>query len=267
MMPRIFVLVVLLLAAADFGIAQENPRPVSILSTFNLSSDESALLTQAVELLDKGERESGTFLLGAIIVGNSESDEMRAACLALADSYNDAGGSQSLALADFLYSQLLSSKPDDKNADSILYRLAQTQLRRKITGEGSTTILAEKSLKTLLERFPKSTLRPQAEELLHKVQETLGDSDLAVAKFYFTNRGAMAGAEDRLKEIIEKYTHYSKMDEVLLLLGKTELAREEYEESAKYLRLLIEKYPNSCNAPAARELLGNRGEILPQSCK
>jgi len=141
---------------------------------------------------------------------------------------------------------------------------------------------AERTLMALMQQYPDATNLPEVKTKLDQIRERLGDADLGVAKFYYTNRGAMAGAEDRLKEIIEKYPNYSKMDEVYHMLGLTEEQREDTEQAGRYFSELAQKYPNSefyqdsiahlkkydmqippadPNAPAAREKMGIVGQM------
>ena len=167
-----------------------------------------------------------------------------------------------------LCAEWLSIEQNDANADQVLYRLAEVQM--KLANDRDADFWprkAEKNLKNLLQQFPKSPLFPQAESDLYKMQETLADRDLGVARFYWTNRGAFAGAEDRLNEILEKYEHYSKTDEVLLMLGRIELTQENFEQGAIYLRLLVEKYPGNKYKESACDHLSSLGGQLPDACK
>ena len=44
--------------------------------------------------------------------------------------------------------------------------------------------------------------------------------NLDVARYYLTKRKAYDGARDRLQEIIETYPDFSRMDEVVFLMGE-----------------------------------------------
>jgi len=265
MKPRNLVLLVFLALIAQPLFAQDETKRPLPLSEGDISQEENALLKQAFELSEKGELETSWFLLKAIIEGYGKSSGSQVAQLALANSYYSAGGSEALARAEVLYTEWSSLNWQDEEGDRVLYRLAQLQMRTLVRRDDELH-RAEKTLNTLLERFPQTSLRSQVENDLHKIQENLADQDLVVAKFYYTNRGAMAGAEDRLMEILEKYKSYSKTDQVLWLLGKVEHVKEDDEQSGVYLRLLITKYPTSSLRADACDQLGSDGEILPDKC-
>lgn len=79
--------------------------------------------------------------------------------------------------------------------------------------------------------------------------------NLEVAKYYLNKRKAYAGARDRLQEIIETYPDFSRMDEVVYLMGEIHLKLGKQEVAADYFKKLLKVYPNSELAKKAREQL------------
>ena len=79
--------------------------------------------------------------------------------------------------------------------------------------------------------------------------------NLEVAKYYLNKRKAYAGARDRLQEIIETYPDFSRMDEVVYLMGEVHLKTGKPEVAADYFKKLLKVYPNSELAKKAREQL------------
>jgi tetratricopeptide (TPR) repeat protein len=130
---------------------------------------------------------------------------------------------------------------------------------------------AEQRLKVLLQQHPQSALRPNVEERLREVQENLAMHNLGVARFYHDaryNKGrgsGLKGAQSRLKEIVEKYPHFSYMDEVLFRLGTTFQLEEEPDEAAKYFQEILRDHPNSDYAEKAREQLEIIGVPIPEA--
>ena len=78
---------------------------------------------------------------------------------------------------------------------------------------------------------------------------------LTVARYYLTKRKAYEGALDRLQEIIDTHPGFSRMDEVLYLMGEANLKLNKPEEAADYYNRLLKEYPDSEFLKKAREKL------------
>ncbi|HLG13623.1 MAG TPA: tetratricopeptide repeat protein [Blastocatellia bacterium] len=87
------------------------------------------------------------------------------------------------------------------------------------------------------------------------VMELEAKHNLEVAKFSLTKRKAYQGARDRLQEIIDTYPDFSRMDEVVYLLGEVHLKLGKPEVAADYFEKLLKVYPDSEFAKKAREQL------------
>src|SRR5207253_536963 len=127
---------------------------------------------------------------------------------------------------------------------------------------------AEQRLKVMLQQCTQTRLRPDAELRLREVQDNLAMHSLQVARFYYDARykhtkGGLKGAQDRLKEITEKYKTFCLMDEVLLRLGTTYQEEEEPDEAAKFYQQLVRDYPNSEYVDKAKEQLNIIGAAIP----
>ena len=83
---------------------------------------------------------------------------------------------------------------------------------------------AERELKKLVQSCAGMPERYQAEEQLRVVQEELAESNFQIAKFYLEKfrlgKGGTAGPRARLELIVERYPNYTKLYEVLFLLGQ-----------------------------------------------
>jgi len=109
-----------------------------------------------------------------------------------------------------------------------------------------TKIKAERQLKALVQNCAGTPEHYQAEEHLTAVQEELAESNLQLAKFYLSKaQGGKAGGRSRLKEIIARYTKFTKLDEVLSLLGRSNIDPGYLEDAATCYRRLINDFPNS----------------------
>ena len=79
--------------------------------------------------------------------------------------------------------------------------------------------------------------------------------NLTVARYYLTKRKAYEGALDRLQEIIDTHPGFSRMDEVLYLMGEANLKLNKPEQAANYYNRLLKEYPDSEYLKKAREKL------------
>jgi len=244
------------------------------------------LFESALELMRKGRYEAGRIQLSILIGSYADSPYLPLAKIATADSYFREGGTSNLAQAEAEYQNWLSffSTTHRTLASQVMYKIAEIHVRQMLAfdRDQKESHAAERTLMALMQQYPDAAVIPEVKTKLDQIRERLAESDLNVAKFYYTNRGAMAGAEDRLKEIIEKYPHYSKMDEVYHMLGLTEEQREDTEQAGKYFSQLAQQFPNSAfyqdsiahlkkydmkvpppdpNAPPAKEKMGMVSQI------
>jgi outer membrane protein assembly factor BamD len=92
--------------------------------------------------------------------------------------------------------------------------------------------------------------------------------NLNIARFYYDSRyehrkGGLKGAQDRLKEIVEKYPNFCLLDEVLFRYATTFQEEEEPDEAAKLYQQLVRDYPNSEFIEKAKEQLNIIGAPIP----
>ena len=107
---------------------------------------------------------------------------------------------------------------------------------------------AERELSEVLRCCDDAPIRYQVEEQL-KPHEELGDSNLNIALFYLKRfhdgKGGKLGAFWRLKNILERYPTYSRLDHVLTLLGELNVADNNLDEAAAYYQRIIKDFPAS----------------------
>jgi len=85
--------------------------------------------------------------------------------------------------------------------------------------------------------------------------ETAAKHNLDVARWYLIKRKAYEGARDRLQEIIDTYPDFSRMDEVVFLMGEANLKLKKPEKATDFYNKLLKDYPGSEFAKKARERL------------
>ena len=75
--------------------------------------------------------------------------------------------------------------------------------------------------------------------------EIAAKHNLDVARWNVTKRRAFEGARDRLQEIIDTYPDFSRMDEVVFLMGEIHLKLEKTEKAIDFYNKLLKDYPSS----------------------
>ena len=85
--------------------------------------------------------------------------------------------------------------------------------------------------------------------------EVAAKHNLDVARWYLTKRKAYEGARDRLQEIIDTYPDFSRMDEVIFLMGEAHVKLNKNEKAVDYYNKLLKVYPDSEFAKRARARL------------
>jgi outer membrane protein assembly factor BamD (BamD/ComL family) len=111
---------------------------------------------------------------------------------------------------------------------------------------------AEKYVRKMVEVCPYGSSDPVLQLELQTLEEELAEHSFYIGKFYFdraqTGKNGLKGAQSRFLEIVEKYPHYSKIEDVLLLLCRTYELRsdpESYPGSQERLQELIKQFPSS----------------------
>ena len=211
-------------------------------------------------------------LFNVIITTYPESPYLPHAKLAIADSFYLEGTTSALIQAANAYQEWLTFFPTDPLADEVMLKVAETEMRQMGLPDRDVAHArkAEQRLKALMQQFPKTSLRPDAEIRLNEVQENLGMHTFQVGNFYYDRyeRGVAPnpkGAQSRYREVVEKYPNFSRRDRALYLLASTYVAEEEPDEAAKYFQQLARDYPNSEFAEKALEQLDAIGAAKPDA--
>src|SRR5687768_5756112 len=233
---------------------------------------DRVLFVEAANEVRKGNHETGRLLFATIINTYPDSPFLPLAKLAIADSFYLEGTKASLIQASQGYLDWLTFFPTDPLADDALLKVAESEMRQMGLSDRdiSNARKAEQRLKSLLQQYPQTNLRPVVEAHLKDAQESLAMHNLGVARFYYDARykghkGGLKGAQSRLKEILDKYPHFSLNDEVLFRLGTTYQQEEEPDEAAKHYQNLVRNYPNSDYLEKAKEQLSIIGAAVPDA--
>ncbi|HVS22069.1 MAG TPA: outer membrane protein assembly factor BamD [Pyrinomonadaceae bacterium] len=231
---------------------------------------DRVLFMEAAKEVRKGNHETGRLLFTTIITTYPDSPYLPMAKLAIADSFYLEGTTSSLIQAGQAYQDWLTFFPTDPLTCDAMLKVAETEMRQMGLSDRDITHArkAEQRLKVMLQQCPQTRLRPDAEMRLRQVQDSLAMHNLVIARFYQDSRypqtkQGLRGAQDRLKEIIEKYPNFCLMDEALFRQGKTFQEEEEPDKAAKYYQQLVRDHPNSDYVEKAKDQLNIIGAPIP----
>ena len=213
----------------------------------------------------------GRLLFQTIITTYPDSPYLPMSKLAVADSFYLEGSTSALIQAIAAYQDWLTFFPTHPLADRVILKIAESEMRQVGLPDRDATRAkrAETRLKALMQQYPNSILRPEAEQRLTEVQDNLGLHGLYVANYYYTqsvgqNKGGLKGAQSRYREVVEKYPNFSFADEALYKLAVTYLVEEETDQAARYFQKIVRDYPNSEWVEKSKEQLGLIGATIPE---
>lgn len=215
----------------------------------------------------------GRLLFQTIITTYPDSPYLPMSKLAVADSFFLEGSTSNLIQAIAAYQDWLTFFPTHPLADRVVLKVAEAEMRQVGLPDRDATRAkrAETRLKALLQQYPNSILKKDAELRLKQVQDNLGLHNLYIANYYYTlsvdqkKPFGLKGSQSRYREIIDKYPDFAFMDEVLYKLAVTYLLEEEMDQAARYFQRIVRDYPNSEYIDKSKEQLGIIGATIPES--
>jgi outer membrane protein assembly factor BamD len=230
------------------------------------------LFEEAAKLARKSRYETARYLFNVIITTYPDSPYLPHAKLAIADTFYLEGTTSALIQAANSYREWQTFFPTDPLADEVMLKVAEVEMRQMGLPDRDVAHArkAEQLLKALLQQYPNTALRPDAQVRLSEVQENLGMHTFQVGNFYMDRyeRGVAPnpkGAQSRYREVVEKYPNFSRRDRALYLLANTYVLEEEPDEAAKYFQEIVRNFPNSEYAEKAQEQLDAIGAPKPQA--
>ncbi len=228
------------------------------------------LFIVATREVRKGNYDVGRLLFQTIVTTYPDSPYLPMSKLAVADSFFIEGSTGTLIQAVAAYQDWLTFFPTHPLADRVVLKIAESEMRQIGLPDRDATKAkrAENRLKALLQTYPNSILKNDAQKRLAEVQDNLGLHNLLIANFYYTlavdqKKAGLKGAQSRFREIIDKYPDFKFMDEVLFRLGVTYQLEEETDQAARYFQRLMADYPNSEYSKKSKEQLELIGASVP----
>ncbi|MBI5212625.1 MAG: outer membrane protein assembly factor BamD [Nitrospirae bacterium] len=213
--------------------------------------DPEKHLAKADRLIGDKEYEEGRKLL--LEVKNRDTAKKHAphAQLKLADSYVREGD---IEIGIEEYKKFLDLYPDNQYASYAQYQIAMahySQIESPDRGSGA----AQKSLQEFMrlkELYPRNPYREVIGLRIEKAKNVIADGEFIVGEFYYKKESYNAAIE-RLEALLKRFPDYKKADNALLLLGRSYKAMKMNDKAKEAFKNLLEKYPASKLAPAAKK--------------
>ena len=242
-----------------------------LIGTVTPGRDRELFITATKEVRKKA-FDVGRLLFQTIITTYPDSPYLPMAKLAVADSFYLEGSTASLIQAVAAYQDWLTFFPTHPLADRVVLKIAESEMRQIGLPDRDATRAkrAETRLKALLQSYPNSILKKEAELRLDEVQNNLGTHNLLIANYYYNQsvtlgKGGLKGAQSRYREIIDKYPNFGSADEVLFKLANTYMLEEESDQAVRYYQRIVRDYPNSEYVAESKKQLELIGATIPEA--
>ncbi len=176
--------------------------------------------------------------------------------LGLADTYLGENSAESKVLAINEYREFLSFYPTHPRADYAQYKLGMAHYYQMFGPERDQTETREAvaELRTMVEKYPNSPLKPEAEKYLREARDRLSDAEYRVAYFYVKTQKFPPAAIDRFKSLLKDDPEYSRRDAVYFYLAQSLMKVNRGAEALPYLEQLIAEFERSEYLAPAKEL-------------
>jgi len=194
-----------------------------------------------------------------------DSEYLAKAKLAIADSYYKEGGTSGLTQAAAEYQDFITFFPflDEAAYAQLQIGMAHYRQMEKPDRDRNEAEQAEAAFQNFLEKYPKSELRPGAEQDLRNIQEVLAEGDYRIGNFYFIRHVDRAAAA-RLAELVSRYPLYSQADHANWMLGEIYERNERNDLASQYYARIAKDYPLSPLAADAKAKLVKLNVPVPQ---
>jgi len=213
----------------------------------------------------------GRLLFQTIVTTYPDSPYLPMSKLAIADSFYLEGTTSALIQAIAAYQDWLTFFPTHPLADRVVMKIAESEMRQIGLPDRDATRAkrAETRLKALLQSYPNTILKKEAEIRLAEVQNNLGTHNMLIADYYYNlsveqGKGGLKGAQSRYREVLEKYPNFADTDKVLFRLANTYMLEEETDQAVRYYQQIVRDHPNSEFVAESKKQLELVGATVPE---
>jgi outer membrane protein assembly factor BamD len=166
--------------------------------------------------------------------------------LGVADTYLGEGTSESLVLAINEYREFLSFYPTNPRADYAQYKLGICHFKQMRAPQRDQTETREavRELQSMVDRYPNSSLAPEAQDKLREAKDRLSQADYEVGFFYYRQRW-YPGAVDRFQSVLKQDPDFKNRDAIYFYLGESFVKTKQPARALPYYEKLVEEFQQS----------------------
>lgn len=166
--------------------------------------------------------------------------------LGVGDTFLGEGGSDNIVLAIAEFREFLSFYPTNRRADYAQYRLGLAHIRqmRAPQRDQTETRDAIKEFRTFVQRYPNSSLLPDAKTRLREALDRLGEADYAVGLYYYHQRW-YPGSIDRFSALLKSDPEFTGRDAVYFYLAESYVKVKRDAQALPYYERLVNEFQKS----------------------
>ena len=219
------------------------------------------LYQRGVELLEEGKYLSSVETLQEIdwrFVGSNRNELEPLVKLALADATFYQDTIISLIDARQMYLDFVTLYGDHRLASYAQFQGGMCSLKqvRSPAKDQTETFAAFRDLRQVLRRYPNSLYARAAQDMIRRAEGSLAEHEFLIGRFYMKRKFYIA-AQERFRNIIDRYPTYAQTEKVYFYLGRTLLLNDNEVEARIYLGKLISDFPDGNYVEQAQEALND----------
>jgi outer membrane assembly lipoprotein YfiO len=231
----------------------------------SVAPPDKTLYETGSEFLQKGQYLKARLAFQNLMMTYPDSEMAPEAHFAIGDSFYEEGGTENFLQAENQFKDFIVFYPAHPKAPDALLKIISINMREMGTPDRDqhNAYKALQDIKRFLREYPDSDYIPIVKQFRSDVEENLAKGDLGVGRFY-EERGNLAGARGRYKEIIDSYPDYSDIADIYYRLGSILEKANNPDEAAIYYSKVVAEYPFSKRNEEAKTRLTALGKPLPQ---
>ena len=167
--------------------------------------------------------------------------------LAVGDTMIGEDTTESLILAQNEFREFLTFYPTNPRADYAQYRLAYAYSEQMLAPDRDQTATRDvlKELQVFMDRYPNSSLMPDAKALMRQAKDRLSEASFRIGLTYFRMK-VCVGAVPRFQEVLKSDPEFTRRDAVYYYLAECfRLWPERKPEALPYYERLIKEFEQS----------------------
>lgn len=170
----------------------------------------------------------------------------REALLLSADAYYMDGGSDNFLRAESKYRDFQTRFPTSDRAAYVQFQIANALSKRmeRPDRDQTNSRKAMDEYRAVIELYPTSRFVQEARDAIVNVRQNLASHEFVVGHFYYRYRN-YAGAAQRLEAMLEDFSDFERIDEVLYFLGMTYVKSARDDDARATFERLASEFPDS----------------------